>query len=164
LTCDPARGRNSLGQQARRPGRDHLVTGGRHHPGIPGRNHPVTDGRLHRNRHPEAYRHRRSGRHQGECRRHALDAGAIPHLEPDEIGLASFPTGAKRPSENHRWRPPEVPEVLFPGRASGPARATATSSCGWRSDTNHGTGPDAGRLGPSAIPPSPTVLRSRRRG
>src|ERR1700723_87164 len=51
LTCDPARGRNSLGQQARRPGRDHLVTGGRHHPGIPGRNHPVTDGRLHRNRH-----------------------------------------------------------------------------------------------------------------
>jgi DNA replication protein DnaC len=42
--------RNSLGQQARRPGRDYLVTGGRHHPGIPGRNHPVLDGRLHRNR------------------------------------------------------------------------------------------------------------------
>jgi hypothetical protein len=54
LTCDPARGRNSLGQQARHPGRDHLVTGGRHHPGIPGRNHPVTDGRLHRNRQSDA--------------------------------------------------------------------------------------------------------------
>ena len=34
-----------------RPGRDYLVTGGRHHPGIPGRNHPVLDGRLRRNRH-----------------------------------------------------------------------------------------------------------------
>src|SRR5271165_4529384 len=36
--------------KARRPGRDHLVTGGRHHPGIPGRNHPVLDGRIRRNR------------------------------------------------------------------------------------------------------------------
>ncbi|HEY1888330.1 MAG TPA: adenylate/guanylate cyclase domain-containing protein, partial [Roseiarcus sp.] len=44
------RRKTSLSQQARRPGRDHLVTGGRHHPGIPGRNHPVTDGRLRRNR------------------------------------------------------------------------------------------------------------------
>ena len=51
LTKNHVGGRNSLGQQARRPGRDHLVTGGRHHPGIPGRNHPVIDGRLHRNRH-----------------------------------------------------------------------------------------------------------------
>ena len=40
LDQKPLKGRNSLGQQARRPGRDHLVKGGRHHPGIPGRNHP----------------------------------------------------------------------------------------------------------------------------
>ena len=52
LDPKPGKGRRtSLSQQARRPGRDHLVTGGRHHPGIPGRNHPVTDGRLRRNRH-----------------------------------------------------------------------------------------------------------------
>src|ERR1700722_13612145 len=48
LDPKPQQVKNFLGQQARRPGRDHLVTGGRHHPGIPGRNHPVTDGRLHR--------------------------------------------------------------------------------------------------------------------
>nr|WP_280642663.1 transposase [Methylocystis rosea] len=36
------------------PGRDHLVKGGRHYPGIPGRHYPVTDGRLRRNRHSRA--------------------------------------------------------------------------------------------------------------
>jgi hypothetical protein len=36
------------------PGRDHLVKGGRHYPGIPGRHYPVTDGRLRRNRHARA--------------------------------------------------------------------------------------------------------------
>ncbi len=56
LTKDHVGGRNPLGQQARRPGRDHLVTGGRHHPGIPGRNHPVLDGRLRRNRQPHTPR------------------------------------------------------------------------------------------------------------
>ena len=34
------------------PGRDHLVKGARHYPGIPGRRYPVTDGRLRRNRQP----------------------------------------------------------------------------------------------------------------
>ena len=61
LTKNHVGGRNSLGQQARRPGRDHLVTGGRHHPGIPGRNHPVLDGRLRRNRQPLSYARARMG-------------------------------------------------------------------------------------------------------
>jgi len=52
LDLRPRKGKKLSRPTARRPGRDHLVTGGRHHPGIPGRNHPVTDGRLHRNRHP----------------------------------------------------------------------------------------------------------------
>ena len=46
LTQNEVRWKKLPGQQARRPGRDHLVTGGRHHPGIPGRNHPVIDGRV----------------------------------------------------------------------------------------------------------------------
>ncbi len=49
LTRNPRKERNFLKPTSARPGRDHLVTGGRHHPGIPGRNHPVTDGRLRRN-------------------------------------------------------------------------------------------------------------------
>jgi hypothetical protein len=59
LTRNRVRRQKLLGQHARRPGRDHLVAGGRHHPGIPGRNYPVIDGRLHRNRHPEGSRRRR---------------------------------------------------------------------------------------------------------
>jgi hypothetical protein len=49
------------GQQARHPGRDHLVKRGRHHPGINRRHHPVLDGRLHRNRQGYLVRGQRSG-------------------------------------------------------------------------------------------------------
>ena len=53
LTRTPVTRKNFQGLNKREPPRrDHLVTTGRHHPGIPGSDHPVIDGRLRRNQHP----------------------------------------------------------------------------------------------------------------
>ena len=77
-------------------------------------------------RHPEEHRHRRSGRHQGERRRHAVDGGSLPDL----TGRPWLHDGRGRGGD--RARPTDRRSAncaASPSRSAASRRCATSTSC-----------------------------------